>query len=194
MRSPWFVAAVLVALAAAGWALHTLSAGEDDRSGEGVETRRSPKRETSGRTEDAAAARRTSPRMRESASTDTSGEATLATDTADIEPAGSADRPAPGETPARGEPPPRIEPQVDLEQARADFQAVLEELEAHAAADHHLDNAAWVELYKRGNEALVPLQQHLDWKVPEEAEELRGAQTKLREKLHAVAPEPVLPP
>jgi hypothetical protein len=179
MRSSWFVAAVLVALAAAGWAFYTLSVGAPGPSPEPRATTANPERP------EPAPARRVPPRVVASEDTgDASGEPPPPGDGAD----GSA--PSEQEPPARGGPP-RVQPQVALDQARADFQAVLEELDELIAAERRLDNTAWVELYKRGNDALVPLQQHLDWKVPAQAEELRTAQTNLREKLHAVAPSPV---
>jgi hypothetical protein len=191
MRSPWFLAAVLVALFAAGWAFYTLSGEPEGGAGKpGAASKPSPRRE-------APASARTRARRGSDPRSESTREATAATAVdSPASPTSGEEEPAieaPGEGTPEGGPAPRVKPAVDLPQARADFQAVLDELDAHAAAEHHLDNPEWVEIYKRGNDALLPLQQHLQWDVPEEAEELRAAQTKLREKLHAVAPRPVDP-
>lgn len=162
MRSPWLLAAVLAALGAAGYAFHTLSADDPGRSTAGAD--REPSRERS-----------------DPSPTAPSHEARRG----GIKPALAT---AEGDARARGGPPPKIEPSVSLQEAREDFEAVLTELDALATSEQRLTNEAWVELYKRGNDALLPLQQHLEWSDPAEADELRKAQTSLREKLHAIAP------
>jgi hypothetical protein len=101
-------------------------------------------------------------------------------------------RPAPatakGDARPRGTPPRKVEPAVSLERARRDFSDVLAEIEAVEAEGRRLTQPEYIDLYKRGNEAILPLQQHLDWKVPEEAEELRAAQTDFRAKLQTIEP------
>jgi hypothetical protein len=65
---------------------------------------------------------------------------------------------------------------------------MLAELEVIATEGRAITNEQWVELYKRGQDAMMPLQMHLSWEVPAEADELRTSQTQLRELLFAVQP------
>lgn len=179
MRSPWLAAAVLVALGAAAYAFYTLTAREPSAASSVQPADASRGERRVGPVGDGGVRPTSAP----SPATARSGDAT--------EPGSPAEDAAEDgvvENARSGGDPPRIEPEVSLSQARADFDAVLRELDAIAAADEPLGNEAWVDLYKRGNDALLPLQQHLDWKVPAEAEELRSAQVSLRQKLHAVAP------
>jgi len=66
--------------------------------------------------------------------------------------------------------------------------ASFAELDRLAADGTPLTSPQWVDYYKRGNDALLPLQQHLDWAVPDEADELRRANEDLRAKLRVVEP------
>lgn len=91
--------------------------------------------------------------------------------------------------------PPRPTPEISLPEARKRVAAVMAELEALEQRGARLTSPEWVDLYKRGNDALLPLQQHLDWSIPEHAEELRRANEDLRAKLRVLEPrpEPVAP-
>lgn len=93
----------------------------------------------------------------------------------------SGARPRPG-------PPPRPEPTVSLEVARSDFQAILDELDEVARSDRRLTTAEWTDYYKRGNDALVPLLQHLSWSDEADKPELQRANEDLRTKLRAIDP------
>lgn len=104
--------------------------------------------------------------------------------------------PAAGETPSpapvAGQPP-RPEPAVSLEEARekfAEYMAVLERLEDEGVT---LESEQWVDYYKSGHDALLPLQQHLDWQVPDEAAELRKANEDMRNTLQKLQPVPTPP-
>ena len=104
-------------------------------------------------------------------------------------------KPAPasakGDARPRGTPPRKVEPTVSLERARRDYGDVIAEIEAVAAEGRRLTQPEYVDLYKRGNDAILPLQQHLDWSVPEQAEELGKLQTDFRSKLAEVEPGPI---
>jgi hypothetical protein len=104
-----------------------------------------------------------------------------------IKPAPVSDK---GDARERGGAPKMPEPTVSLEQARRDFAAILAEIDAVKDEGRRLEQAAWIDLYKRGNEALTPLHQHLSWSVPEQADELRKAQDDFRAKLREVEPRP----
>lgn len=103
----------------------------------------------------------------------------------------SAPRPA---APVPG-PPSRPEPELSLEDARerfADYMAELDRLESEGTT---LESTQWVDLYRRGHETLLPLQQHLDWKIPAQAEELREANDGMRTALGKLEPRaPINPP
>jgi hypothetical protein len=106
------------------------------------------------------------------------------------------DRPAQpiDKTPSTNVPPPRPTPAIPLDEARkgfADYMAELDQLEARGV---QLTSPEWVDYYKRGHDALLPLQQHLDWQVPEQAEELRNANQDMRAKLSALEPGRPPPP
>lgn len=91
-------------------------------------------------------------------------------------------------------PPPRPEPEVPLAEARKQFADYMAELDGLAARDAQLTSPEWVELYKRGHEVLTPLQQNLDWQVPEEAQELKMANEDMRAKLNRIDPNRPDPP
>lgn len=97
---------------------------------------------------------------------------------------------AKGDARPRGRPPARVEPTVSLERARRDFADIIAELEGIAAEGRRLTQPEYLDIYKRGNDALLPLQQHLDWQEPEAAKELQSAQTDFRAKLRDVEPRP----
>jgi hypothetical protein len=86
-------------------------------------------------------------------------------------------------------------PTVPLDEARKAFADYLAELDGLATGGVTLTSPEWVELYKRGHDLLAPLQQHLDWQAPDDAEELRTANEAMRAKLSAVDPNrPPSPP
>lgn len=90
--------------------------------------------------------------------------------------------------------PPRPKPEISLEQARKDFADFMAELERVEQQGARLTSPEWVDYYKRGHDALLPLQQHLDWTVPDQADELRRANDDMRTKLQTLEPrEPVAP-
>lgn len=89
---------------------------------------------------------------------------------------------------SRPGPPPRPEPTVSLEVARSDFQAILDELDEVARSDRRLTTPEWTNYYKRGNDALVPLLQHLSWSDEADKPELQRANEQLRAKLRAIEP------
>lgn len=91
-------------------------------------------------------------------------------------------------------PPPRPEPEVPLAEARKQFADYMAELDGLAARDAELTSPEWVELYKRGHDVLAPLQQNLDWQVPEEAQELKMANEDMRAKLSRIDPNRPDPP
>lgn len=91
-------------------------------------------------------------------------------------------------------PPPRPEPAVSLPDARKQFADYMAELDGLAARDAELTSPEWVELYKRGHDVLQPLQQHLDWQVPEQAQELKMANEDMRAKLNRIDPNRPDPP
>jgi len=62
---------------------------------------------------------------------------------------------------------------------------VLQRLEDEGVT---LESQQWVEYYKTGHDALLPLQQHLDWQVPDEAAELRKANEDMRNMLRKLEP------
>ncbi|MEX1368941.1 MAG: hypothetical protein AB1Z98_37795 [Nannocystaceae bacterium] len=93
----------------------------------------------------------------------------------------SGARPRPG-------PPPRPEPTVSLEVARSDFQAILDELDEVARSGRTLTTSEWTDYYKQGNDALVPLLQHLSWSDEDDKPELQRANEDLRAKLRAIEP------
>ncbi|MCX4239692.1 hypothetical protein [Paraliomyxa miuraensis] len=84
--------------------------------------------------------------------------------------------------------PPRPEPEISLEEARTRFGEVLAELDRLSEQNVALTSPQWVDYYKRGNDALLPLQQHLDVSVPDQADELRRANEDLRAKLRVLEP------
>ena len=84
--------------------------------------------------------------------------------------------------------PPRPKPEISLEEARKQFSDLLAELDRLAATGATLSSPEWVDYYKRGNDALLPLQQHLDTSVADEADELRRANEDLRAKLRVLEP------
>lgn len=84
--------------------------------------------------------------------------------------------------------PTRPEPSLPLDQARKQFADYMAELDALATREAVLTSPEWVDLYKRGHEAILPLQQNLDPQVPEQARELRMAHEDLRAKLNGVDP------
>ncbi len=105
---------------------------------------------------------------------------------------GADDGAAPTPTPAAGLPP-RPEPKVSLEEARekfSEYMAVLQRLDDEGVT---LESPQWVEYYKTGHDALLPLQQHLDWQVPDEAAELRKANEDMRTMLQKLEPSAAAP-
>ncbi|MEM9462802.1 MAG: hypothetical protein AAGF11_52160 [Myxococcota bacterium] len=100
----------------------------------------------------------------------------------------AADEPTPG-------PPPRPKPEISLEEARERFAAYMEEIERLEAEGTTLTSPEWVDYYRRGHEVLLPLQQHLEWTIPEQAEELRRANDDMRTTLGKLEPRvPIDPP
>lgn len=91
-------------------------------------------------------------------------------------------------------PPPRPKPEIPLPDARKQFADYMAELDGLAARDAELTSPEWVELYKRGHDVLQPLQQHLDWQVPEQAQELKMANEDMRAKLNRIDPNRPDPP
>ena len=100
----------------------------------------------------------------------------------------AADEPTPG-------PPPRPKPEISLEEAREQFATYMEEIERLEAEGTTLTSPEWTDYYRRGHEVLLPLQQHLDWTIPEQAEELRRANDGMRTTLGKLEPRaPINPP
>ncbi|MBL4689011.1 MAG: hypothetical protein JKY37_30750 [Nannocystaceae bacterium] len=91
-------------------------------------------------------------------------------------------------------PAPRPVPKVSLEKARSDFQGVIAEYDKLLEAETPLNDKSWVELYAKGAEALIPLQQHLDWSVEAEAAELSKAQASYRTRVDELQRQVVRPP
>ncbi len=91
-------------------------------------------------------------------------------------------------------PPPRPTPSLPLAEARKQFADFMAELDGLAARDVELTSPEWVELYRRGHEVLLPLQQSLDHQVPEQARELQMANEDMRAKLNAIDPNRPDPP
>ncbi|MCA9706427.1 MAG: hypothetical protein KDK70_11305 [Myxococcales bacterium] len=178
MRSPWLVVMVVAGLSVVVYAF-TVVVGSDDRP--------SPSRtHERAADDDAPRARRTPrrvpPRARPRA--DGPGQPTPEAGAAPGVAPGAA---APTDGPSPG-PAPRPKPEISLEDARkgfADYMAELERLEADGTP---LTSPQWVEFYKRGHDALLPLQQHLSWQVASEADELRRANEDMRAKLQALQP------
>ena len=163
MRSPGLVIMAAVAVAVVGYAIYTLGGS------------------------DGPAPERVSPRSAVGANDEAEPRAERA------KPAGSLGvKPAPvsdaSDSRRRGGPPPRPEPTVSLENARRDFQEVLDELDRVAAAGRPLTTEEWTDYYKRGNDALLPLLQHLSWGEPDDKGELQRANEDLRAKLRAIEP------
>lgn len=79
-------------------------------------------------------------------------------------------------------PAPRPVPKVSLEKARADFKAVIDRYDQLLEGGEPVDSDEWIKLYAAGAEAMLPLRQHLDWDVPEQAEEMRRAESDYRTK------------
>lgn len=166
MRSPGLVVLVVAGLLVVAYAVYTLTGRED-----GPRPARVEAGADAGSGERDGAAR---PSARPRASPRGGIKPAKATRIGDA-------RPPPG-------PPPRPKPKISLDQARqsfADYMAELERLEKKAVK---LSSSEWVEYYRRGHETILPLQQHLDWKVPEEAEELRKANESMRNKLRKLEP------
>ncbi len=92
------------------------------------------------------------------------------------------------------EPAPRPTPEISLDEARKQFADFMAELDGIETSGMELTSPEWVEYYKRGHELLLPLQQHLDWQVPEQAEELRQANEGMRAKLSGLDPGRQPPP
>lgn len=160
MRSPGLVIMGVLALLVVGYAAYTLTGAE----------RPAPERvEGTAEADDEASDAKARPRPR---------------------PSELGVRPAPVSKNARprGGPPPRPEPAVSLDKARTDFQAMLDELDGVAGSGRVLTTQEWTEYYKRGNDALQPLLQHLSWGEPDQKEELRRANEDLRAKLRAIEP------
>lgn len=100
----------------------------------------------------------------------------------------AVDEPTPG-------PPPRPKPEISLEEAREQFATYMEEIERLEAEGTTITSPEWVDYYRRGHEVLLPLQQHLDWTIPEQAEELRRANDDMRTTLGKLEPRaPINPP
>lgn len=74
-------------------------------------------------------------------------------------------------------------PSVPLDQAREDFTTYMAEVERLIEVGDGMQSAVWVEHYAKGNELLIPLQQHLSWDDPTEAEELQALQERFRIKI-----------
>jgi hypothetical protein len=94
----------------------------------------------------------------------------------------------------KAEPAPRPEASMSLAEARRQFADYMAELDGLAARDAELTSPEWVELYKRGHDVLLPLQQNLDWQVPEQARELKMANEDMRARLNKIDPNRPDPP
>jgi hypothetical protein len=85
---------------------------------------------------------------------------------------------------AAGSPP----PDISLEEARSGFSEVMADIDRAIEAGEPLSQREWVELYRRGAEALDPLLRHLDPADPQMGEELGRYQAQLRDKLRQLEP------
>lgn len=178
MRSPGLVVMGVAAALVVGYAFYTLLTPPPPRAGAGrsrAEARASAGADEPDREDDdgAGADRARRPRARAAGSSPK-----------------PTRQPALAVEPAPAEPglPPRPTPEIPLDEARkqfADFMAELDELDSRGVV---LTSPEWVEHYKRGHDALLPLQQHLDWQVPAQADELRRANEDMRAKLSRVDP------
>lgn len=174
MRSPGLVVMGVAGLLVVGYAFYTLLAPPAPRSGAG-RSRGEASRPAEDEAEPADEGPRTArPRK---------GPAPAAKE-------GGASPPPRAPSP----PPPRPEPAVSLADARKQFADYMAELDGLAARDAEITSPEWVELYKRGHDVLQPLQQHLDWQVPEEARELKMANEDMRAKLNLIDPNRPDPP
>jgi hypothetical protein len=178
MRSSGLVLMGVAALLLVGYAFYTLLSPSPPRSGAGrsrgeAASRNVDDEPTSGDEEDEEGkvrARRPRPRGATKGQPET-------------RPAVAIDA-APSEAGA----PPRPTPKVPLDEARKSFADYMAELDGLEARGVELTSPEWVDHYKRGHELLLPLQQHLDWKEPEQAEELRRANEDMRTRLDALQP------
>ncbi len=87
-------------------------------------------------------------------------------------------------------PPPPPPPTMPPEQARAQFEEYLAELEQVKTEGRALETPEWTEFYRRGNEALEPLVRSLDSANPEQAKEVDAAHMKFRELIMELEPKP----
>jgi hypothetical protein len=90
------------------------------------------------------------------------------------------------------QPPPPPPPPMSKEEAReawATYETELKEVYARVQETKvPLPNDEWVELYRRGNEAINPLQQALDSADPNEADEVNNAHESFRETIMKMEP------
>jgi hypothetical protein len=173
MRSPGLVVMGLAGLLVVGYAFYTLLAPPAPRGGAGRsrgEASRSDDDDADEPADDGA--RKARPRMSKA----------------------DGSKPTPAVDRAPSPPPPRPEPEGSLADARKQLADYMAELDALAARDAKLTSPEWVELYKRGHDMLTPLQQHLDWQVPAEAQELRMANEDIRARLNKIDPNRPDPP
>jgi len=177
MRSPGLVVMGVAGLLVVGYAFYTLLAPPAPRSGAGRsrgEASRSADADADADEPDADGPRKVRPRK------------------GDEPAAKQAVVEKPPRTPSPM--PPRPEPDVSLPDARRQFADFMAELDGLAARDAKLSSPEWVELYKRGHDLLLPLQQHLDYQVPGEAQELRMANEDMRARLNKIDPNRPDPP
>lgn len=182
MRSYGLVLMGVAALLVVGYAFYTLLTPAPARSGAG------------GRSRGEAASRKAADEPGESE--DDGGDGERRTRPRAAKKGQPGDRPAlpVDESSANPVPPPRPTPAIPLDEARKAFADYMAELDALEARGVELTSPEWVDYYKRGHDALLPLQQHLG-QVPEHAEELRNANQDMRTKLSALEPgRAVLPP
>jgi hypothetical protein len=177
MRSPGLVVMGVVGLLVVGYAFYVLLAPPPPRSGAAARSRAEAEKDADEDEGEPAAAEPRRPRAREA-----KGEPV-----ARPTPVVDATRPKSG-------PPPRPEPAVSLAVARKQYADFMAELDRLAAGDEEITSPEWVELYKRGHEVLLPLQQHLDWQVPEQARELKMANEDMRARLDVIDPNRPDPP
>jgi hypothetical protein len=168
MRSPGLVVMGVAGLLVVGYAFHTLLSPPAPRGGAG-RSREEASQPADDESEDAddEGARKARPR---------GGKRDPAQRSLPVDP--TRRDPAP--------PPPRPEPAIPLAEARKQFADYMAELDALAARDAQLGSPEWVELYRRGHEVLAPLQQHLDSKIPAQAQELKMANEDMRARLNSI--------
>lgn len=90
-------------------------------------------------------------------------------------------------------PPPKPVPKVSLDKAREDLKSLIAEYDQLIEDKAVLNDERWVKLYARGADAMTPLQQHLSWQVPEQADELRAAQEAYRVRIDKLQRQVVRP-